>query len=292
MKKIVMFMLLLIPILARADAGDDLADMYFSKKTLQLTAQEKKAIEIGRKWQTGRDTSKPFVGGDGAINYIFGAGQVQVVCAVLQVCDVALQPGEFVNNLNVGDPRFEVEPGITNVGAYQQVHLLIKPKDVGLDSTLVVTTSKRAYHFRLRSTRQKSMPYISFTYPDDAQAKWDAIRTKQLLVRQENTLPQTNEYLGNLNFNYRISGSARWKPSRVYNDGVKTIIEMPAAMRQSEAPTLLVLRDRGFFRKDETVMVNYRVQNGRFIVDSVFDKAIMIVGVGRSQDKVTIVRCK
>ena len=134
------------------------------------------------------------------------------------------------------------------------------------------------------------MPYVSFTYPEDAQAKWDAIRVRETKVRVENTLPQTGEYLGNLTFNYRITGSARWKPCRVYNDGVKTIIEMPMAMQQSEAPTLLVLRGGGLFKKEETVMVNYRVQNNRFIVDAVFDKAMLIAGVGRNQDRVTIIR--
>ena len=146
------------------------------------------------------------------------------MCAVLQVCDVALQTGEQVNNVNVGDPRFTVEPAITGVGAMQRLHLLIKPLDVGLDTSLVVTTDRRTYHFRLRSSRKEFMPYVSFTYPEEAQAKWEKIRIREVKERQENTIPQTGEYLGNLNFDYKISGSARWKPSRVYNDGTKTII--------------------------------------------------------------------
>lgn len=80
---------------------------------------------------------------------------------------------------------------------------------------------------------------------------------------------------------------------RVYNDGVKTIIQMPATMAQTEAPTLLVVRkEGGLFSDDETVTVNYRVQGDRYIVDSVFQKAILIAGVGRSQDRVTITKEK
>ncbi len=67
------------------------------------------------------------------------------------------------------------------------------------------------------------MPYVSFTYPEDAQAKWDAIRTREAKHLRDNTIPQTGEY-GNLDFNYEISGSAK-RPVRVYNDGVKTIIQ-------------------------------------------------------------------
>jgi len=75
----------------------------------------------------------------------------------------------------------------------------------------------------------------------------------------------------------------------VYNDGSKTIIQMPSTMAQGEAPTLLVVRkDGGLFSDDETVMVNYRVQGNRYIVDAVFDKAILIAGVGSGQDRVTI----
>ncbi|HHF7386116.1 TPA: P-type conjugative transfer protein TrbG, partial [Legionella bozemanae] len=163
---------------------------------------------------------------------------------------------------------------------------------VGLDTSLVVTTDRRTYHLRLRSSRKQFMPYVSFIYPEDAQAKWDAIRVKETIERHNNTIPLTGEYLGNLNFNYCITGNTRWKPTRVFNDGVKTIIEMPQAMQQTQAPTLLVLRHGGLFKKAETVMVNYRVQNNRFIVDTVFDKAILIAGVGRNQEKITITRRK
>ena len=66
---------------------------------------------------------------------------------------------------------------------------------------------------------------------------------------------------------------------------------MPATMAGSEAPTLLVIRkDGGVFSDDEQVMVNYRVQNSRYIVDSLFDKAILISGVGDTQDRITITR--
>ena len=137
------------------------------------------------------------------------------------------------------------------------------------------------------------MPRVGFTYTEDAVAKWDAIRTREVKEKQERTIPKTGEYLGDLNFNYEVTGSAAWKPVRVYNDGTKTILQMPTAMSQTEAPTLLVVRkDGGLFTDDETVMVNYRVQGDRYIVDTIFDKAILIAGVGSSQDKVTIVKGK
>lgn len=277
-----------------AAAKDNPADAFFSKQNPKLTKQEADAIAGSKKWRAGGAAGiKPVAGPDGVIRFVYGAQQADVVCAVLQVCDIELQPGEQVNNLNVGDTRFTVEPAISGAGASEVQHLIIKPLDVGLQTSLIVTTNRRTYHFQLRSHRTEFMPRVGFTYREDSLAKWDAIRTQEKQQRQAQTIPQTKEYLGDLNFSYSVAGAAPWKPVRVYNDGRKTIIQMPAAMAQTEAPTLLVVRkEGGMFTDDETVMVNYRVQGDRYVVDTVFDKAILIAGVGSGQDRVTITKGK
>jgi len=274
-------------------AADDLADKYFTHKNPTLTPQERTAIDIAKQWRAGSATGmQPVAGSNGAIKFLFGAQQPSIVCAVLQVCDVALQPGERVNSINLGDTaRWTVEPAITGSGSNEVQHLIIKPMDVGLETSIVVTTNRRAYHLRLRSHRTEYMPQVSFTYPEEALAKWDAFQRREAQERAEHTIQQTGEYMGDLKFDYDLSGSARWKPVRVYNDGRKTIIEMHSSMKQTEAPTLLVVRrDGGIFRDEETVMVNYRIQGNRYIVDTVFDRAILIAGVGKRQDRVTITR--
>ena len=72
-------------------------------------------------------------------------------------------------------------------------------------------------------------------------------------------MPESGEYVGELDFDYRISGDGL-KPLRVYNDGVRTIIQMPRDMSRKEAPTLLVLNG------GEEVMVNYRLQGDRSLL--------------------------
>ena len=278
-----------------AAPGDHLTELYFSDKNPTLTQQEKAAIAIAEKWKNPRAKGvAPVTGPNGSIKFLYGAQQPSIVCAVLQVCDVALQAGEQVNSINLGDTaRWTVEPAVTGSGAGEVQHLIIKPLDVGLETSMVVTTNRRSYHLRLRSHRSQYMPQVAFTYPEEAMAKWDAIKAREGRDRDDRTLPETREYMGNLSFDYEVSGSAAWKPVRVYNDGRKTIIQMPSTMAQTEAPALLVVRkDGGVFTDDETVMVNYRVQGDRYIVDSVFDKAILIAGVGSSQDRVTIQRGK
>lgn len=275
--------------------SDPIMEEFFGANP-SLTARERAALAIAKRWQDGSSptASMPTADRDGMIRFPYGASQPGIVCAVLQVCDVELQPGEQVNSINLGDTaRWLVEPAISGAGASEVQHLMIKPQDVGLATSLVVTTNRRTYHFLLRSHLSEFMPRIAFSYPEEANAKWEALRNREVKERREATLPQTGEYLGDLSFDYTISGEARWKPLRVYNDGRKTVIQMSGAIAQTEAPSLLLVRkDGGVFTEEETALVNYRVQGDRYIVDSVFDKAILIAGVGPSQDRVTIQRGK
>ena len=282
----------LAPAMSLAAPPNNPADQYFSTENPKLTPQEREGIAIAQRWQAAG--ASPVPGPDGSIRLLFGAAQPSIVCAVLQVCDIQLQPGEQVNSIHLGDTvRWTVEPAITGAGPLEVQHLVIKPMDVGLETSLIVATTRRTYHFRLRSHRTEFMPLVVFSYTEDAVAKWEAIKTHEVKERRDRTLPTTGEYLGDLSFDYTVSGKAAWKPVRVYNDGVKTIIQMPTAMAQTEAPTLLVLRKDGATSADEeTVMVNYRVQGDRYIVDSVFEKAILIAGVGSGQVKVTIQKGK
>ena len=265
-----------------------LEDLYFPDESVQLTEKEKEAIRIAEAWRQGEIlATNPVVGPDGSIEFLFGAEQPAVICAVMQITDIELQAGETVTSVNLGDSvRWQIQPAVSGGNI---THILARPREVGLDTSMVVTTDKRTYHIRLRSHRTEYMPRVRFNYMEDALAKWDAIKTNAAEKREAATIPETNEYLGDLDFNYKVTGKAVWKPVRVYNDGVKTILEMPARMRQTEAPTLLVTRKSGkLFRAADQVMVNYRVQNNRYIVDSVFDQAILITGVGGNQEKVTI----
>lgn len=275
-----------------------LGDLYFSSPNPKLSAQERKALAYSQQWRSSSSTGlQPIAGQDGTIRFLYGTQQPSIICAVLQVCDVELQPGEQVNSIHLGDTaRWIVEPAITGNGQAEIQHLIIKPMDVGLETSLIVTTNRRTYHFRLRSHRTEFMSRVAFTYAEDSAAKWVAIKSKEqqeLKEKKARTIPQTGENLDDLRFNYAIAGDAQWKPVRVYNNGTKTIIQMPSTMGQTEAPALLVIRnDGGLFSDAETVLVNYRIHGDRYIVDTVFDKAILIAGVGRSQDKITITREK
>jgi len=277
-----------------ASSAQKAADAYFSKENAKLTSQERAALAVAQRWQTIGAGIKPVADPGGMVRFVYGTQQITVVCAVLQVCDIELQAGEQVNNLNVGDSRFLVEPAISGSGPAEVLHLVVKPLDVGLNTSLIVTTNRRTYHIRLRSHRTDYMARVGFSYPGDVMAKWDAIRVNEAKLKQERTLPGTTEDMRDLHFDYEVKGSAAWKPVRVYNDGVKTVIQMPAKMNQTEAPALLIVRKEGGWLTgdDETITVNYRVHGDRYIVDNVFQKAILIAGAGKNQERITITKDK
>lgn len=272
-----------------------LESLYYSNEPITLNQQEKTALAISERWKNGdQSAAKPLVGRDGAITFVYGVSQSSIVCAVMQVCDIELQPGERVNSVHLGDTaRWSIEPAFTGNGPGSIQHVIVKPYDTGLDTTLIIATDRRTYNLALRSDDKDFMSRVNFIYPGEATLKFAAMKAQESAERTLNTLPETGEYLGNLDFEYDIDGDASWKPIRVYNDGKKTILEMPEAMQQTESPSLLVIREgQGWFSKDEDVLVNYRVQSDRYIVDSVFDKAMLIAGVGSSQTHVMITRKK
>lgn len=275
-----------------------MAEKFFSRESIGLGRNEKRALEIDRNWKSGiREDGRsshvmPVPGPGGVVMMLFGEQQPSVVCAVLQVCDISLQVGEKVNSVHLGDAtRWVVDPAITGEGADVVQHLIVKPLDVALETSMVVATNRRTYHIQLRSDRDEYMSNVAFNYPEDMQRKWMLAKALADKEKGDNTIPETNEYLGNLDFGYDIIGDAPWKPVRVYNDGVKTIIDMPKAMNQTESPMLLVIRrDSTMFTKEDRVMVNYRIQDNRYVVDSVFNKAILVTGVGKHKTRVTIAR--
>jgi type IV secretion system protein VirB9 len=283
--------LVLLPLYATA-GSDPSVEEVLTGANPALTPQEQAGLTYGEQGTTS--ASAPVAGANGVITFPYGVNQISIVCAPLHVCDVALQPGEQVNSVNVGDNvRWSIEPALTGSGAEEVQHVIIKPREVGLETSLVVATNRRAYYLRLRSHRTRYMPQVAFSYPEDAAVKFDLLKARQQREIKEKTIPQTHDYLPKLSFDYDVSGQAAWKPVRVYNDGARTVIEMPPSIAQTEAPILLLVRkEGGLFTEAEEVLVNYSLQGHRYIVDTIFEKAVLVAGVGSNQDRVTIQRRK
>jgi type IV secretion system protein TrbG len=253
-----------------------------------LNAKEKAAVALSRRWANRNEM--PHAGEDGYVRFLFGAALPTVVCAPLQVCNLSLQPGEIVNSVNLGDSvRWKITPSLSGNGGTQTTHLIIKPTDAGLVSSLDIATNRRTYAVKLVSTQSSWMPLVAFNYPDDAQTQWQAYQQNVSFGASATTLP-TGENVANLQF-LCISGGPRWAPIRAYTDGEKTYIEFANAIQYQAAPALVALADDGsWFSRPSSQVVNYRVVGNRYVVDAALDRAALISGVGGNQQRVVISR--
>lgn len=213
-----------------------------------------------------------------------------IVCAPLRVCDIELQPGEKVIGVpDVGDSvRWGISPAHSGSGADEVTHVIVKPHEAGLDTNLVIATDRRMYHLRLVSSPTNYVSDVAFSYPADDKAAWDATIAANEAKKSDvvATLPKLTADA--LNFSYSIkdvSGSPKWMPLRVFDDGSHTYIQMPPGMAATEAPVLVLLDKSG----DEQ-LVDYRLRGDYFVVDRIIDRAALEAGVGHSRDRVVIKR--
>jgi P-type conjugative transfer protein TrbG len=122
------------------------------------------------------------------------------------------------------------------------------------------------------------MARVGFSYPQDVSSKIADINAR--LEDGDAVRPAPDR----LDFSYSLSGRAPWRPKRVYSDGQKTYIQFPKSLSGQDAPVLFVVSG------GQNRIVNYRLKRDTMIVDYDVDRAILISGVGRRQQKVTIRR--
>jgi type IV secretion system protein VirB9 len=262
------------------------------------------AAAVAHQWETGVGIPTP--GPDGRVLYVFGQGMPVMVCAPLRVCAVELQAGEHLQSQpQIGDSRrWEITPVMSGSGLDQTPLLVVKPIEPGLETDLIIPTDRRTYVVRLVSDPTRFVSRLAFQYPADDRAKWATFQAEQDAARRDaeaeavaeqraqeqakdkqiGAVPMAENALDNLYFDYKLSGNAACRPERVLDDGQHTYLIFPNDGRFRELPTLLLLV------KGKTELVNFRVDGRRYIVDRLFDKAILVVGVGKKQTRVTITR--
>lgn len=250
---------------------------------VKLSPNEAHAVALATKWMENPD--KPRWEDDGSVRYLFGATLPTLVCAPLQICAIRLQPGEVVEGIDSGDSvRWKFSPSVVGNPAGEITEVLVKVTDAALETSIRITTDRRAYTIRLRSTQKEWMPALSFDYPDQVQSEWAAYAAARTKKVTSTTLP-TGQTFDELDFGFKLSGDKpRWLPLRVYSDGTKTFIQFPPSMASGESPALLSM-DNG-----EEQLVNYRPMGDRYVVDKVLDRAELISGVGKHAQRVTITR--
>src|SRR5580698_2368550 len=215
-----------------------------------------------------------------------------VDCAPLRTTDIQLQPGETITDVALGDTeRWMATPAASGDPRNAVPHLAVKPQAGGLETNLTIYTTKHIYHLILRS-HGRPLQEVEFYYPDELLAAMKAADAAAANAKQEAVDPpgDSDDVVkvaavdpAQINFAYTVGGpNVPWKPIRAFDDGSHVYVQMPAQMKSSDAPALLINAGSG------TQMVNYRVKGNYYVVDRLFSDAILVAGVGRDEDRVTI----
>ena len=208
-----------------------------------------------------------------------------ITCAPLHLCIVQLELGETINNIDLGDSADWMVStalvGTKTAGSYQ---VAVKPKLYDIATDMVITTNKRTYNIGLLSQKGQTTHVASFYYPQET---LDAVNNQ--LSQQDQSITQnkvsnaTLTNLNHLNFNYVLKGGdVAWAPTRVFDDGDKTFIQMPVVSEELNLPVLYILCNK------QLALVTYRYKKPYYIVDGLFSKAFLISGKGSDQQRLEI----
>lgn len=254
---------------------------YLSKDVVKLSEREKKSLRLSKRFfDRGPE---PVIVENGKLMYVHGASTPTILASPMQVCDVELEKGEEINEIIVGDSaRWMVETGSSGSGNEKIVHLFIKPVDAGLETTAIVTTNRRTYHLRLVSQRENHTPYVGFSYPNSFKRSIQKPKKYESIDKDSTDSAGKKADLAKLNFAYKIKGSASWKPLRIYDNGQQIYIVLPNNI--SEMPVLLAQKG------SKNIMVNYRINGQTMVVDGLFDKIALILGIGSNKEEIKILR--
>ena len=289
--------------LAHADSAlDDIIALGGNQNTLSKQDIEiLKALEASNNPKAKKSAvSRPIVERPGEVRFVYGTGRPTVVCSLLHVCDISLEPGESVVDVQTGDSARWVVGRSAHGSAQGMVeHVTIKPTDIGLESNLTIYTDKRSYSIDIKSSAKDFMPNVSFIYTEQSMQRYQNIKN-ELLARKRNNelnlsasgeelaLADEDEYvsetaaipgrkrakssvalLSGLDFNYQVSGDKEVIPLRVFNDGKHTYVQMPQKLSEGMLPAIVEVTQTHVFSEDATAVTNYRLQGNNFVVDGI-----------------------
>jgi type IV secretion system protein VirB9 len=251
------------------------------REDLSLREVDEQALSLVQDFAEAKHAVAPvsLQGQNGALSYTYGDHIPRIVCRPNHLTDIALQPGEKVTAVHAGDTaRWQIAPATSGTGGGETVHVIIKPLAPDIRTNLLVMTDRRTYNLDLQSSTSNFIPSLRFSYPEDVLNGWKALIA-------EGKKKQTDDDQGfyalspdDLYFGYEITKGKEypWRPVRVFDDGVKTYIEMPAKYKSLEAPVLM------FYEGSQLKLVNYRVKDKFYIADRIMTKkAVLMAGKSR-----------
>lgn len=267
----------------------------------------------------------------GLVTFSYGSGIPTVVCALLELTDLAFEKGESILSVQLGDSvRWNIESAISGSANDNVEHLIVKPLEAGLKTSMLITTDRRTYHIRLKSTEADFMPAVVFSYPnslklpskkhygDDSYLQYtsnydsnedhnDYSETNSSLKNYSSV--QNVSYEGNSrpalnvaatyndstqrrNYNYSVDGDSKIIPQNVYDDGKRTFIVMNNPINSSYLPVLQEISSESFlfFGEDKTNTINFTYFDNTFVVDGIYSHLRLISKNGEEKQSADVVR--
>ncbi len=168
---------------------------------------------------------------------------------------------------------------------HRTVHVLIKPQDaIPMQTGLVIGTNRRVYRVKIQSGGAATVN-VKFYYPADTVQRFNEQQTQRAAAEAPTVAKLPDVSIEDLHQNYAISGSAPFRPTWVADDGKRTYLKMPEGISATSAPALYVERPNG-----EKAIVNYTARLPYYVVQGLFDRALLQVGTGKDAQRVMILR--
>jgi P-type conjugative transfer protein TrbG len=253
------------------------------------------AITQSLKWQNGGEP-KPILKKDGIVKFPYGQYEPTVTCKPLNLCDIELQAGEDVQSVLIGDSiRWnDGDQGIpivySGTGSNITPHLVLKPVEVNIATNLMVTTSKRTYMIKLKSSNSGYVVRSGFYYPNEEILNYNMQRN----IIKANSFYGSSDYskhkslldITKLNYQYEFDGNNYdWKPEQIFDDGISVYIKLPTNISSKSLPGLCIINQ---LDSSECELVNFRFNDHFYVVDRLFEKARLINGFGSNSEIITI----
>lgn len=219
------------------------------------------------------------------ITFPFGYSRPLLRCGALKLCQIELQLGEVLtDNPLFGDrERWDVD----QTWSGKMAVVVVKPKECDIRTNLLLITDRRRYVVDLEAptcaSTRPSVDYttgIRFWYPGEP-------------VRQEEAPDTVADGmlvdLRNLNTNYRwqTSRNVTWNPVRVFDDGIRSMIQFGPEAHNGEFPVLYAVADDG--TRELVNSIPRPDPTGDYLIaDRVLKRAVLVLLDGSRERRLTV----
>lgn len=201
----------------------------------------------------------------------FGLERPEILCAPFKICTVAMEDGERVKSLDIGDKAAwfvrKRSAGVEGQAGYRE-SIVVKPFVCDIETSLSVFTTRREYHIGLRSLPCGSaledrknpktawVPQTAFWFPQSELEAWtqDEIEAETAAAeaaRAQEVKPEYSLMCHRYDYSTRARRDFPWEPTVLCSNEGHTLIGVP----QGTAELGVLYETTG----RDHVLINYRV---------------------------------